>query len=295
MGKISARPDLSQNIKIYGLIGYPIAKSLSPEMHNAAFKRLGLNAVYVLFETQINYFPKALEKMRLMRVNGFNVTVPYKEEVMPYLDKLDAQAKAIGAVNTVVNKGGALIGYNTDAPGFIASLKNDLGIRPKNKDIFILGAGGAARAIGFALAKEKASSITFYDTVSSRAEKLANDIGKIFKACRVKAIPAAKSASEMLKASSLLVNASSCGMKKGDPMPVDIKLLPKGIAVYDIIYNPTPTKLVKAAKAKGLRAVNGLGMLLYQGALAFKIWTGRSAPIEVMRGAINQARVNKGR
>ncbi|TAN59924.1 shikimate dehydrogenase [bacterium] len=290
-----ARTDINSSAKIYGLVGYPIAKSLSPAMHSAAFRKLKLNAVYVLFETRKNDFPGAVKKMRLLNIRGFNVTVPYKEEIILLLDKLDEQARAIGAVNTVLNIKGSLIGYNTDAPGFIASLKNELKLGPANKNIFIIGAGGAARAIGFALAKEKARSITFYDTVSSRAEELANDIGKIFKACRVVAIPAAKCAGEMLKESSLLVNASTCGMKTGDPMPVDIKLLPKGIAVYDIIYNPAPTRLVRAAKAKGLRAVNGLGMLLYQGALAFKIWTGRHAPIEVMRGALNQARVNKGR
>lgn len=289
MKKSGARTDINSSAKIYGLIGYPIAKSLSPAMHNAAFVRLGINAVYVIFETQKNDFPHAVKKMKLMRICGFNVTVPYKEEVIPYLDELDEQARAIGAVNTVLNKEGSLVGYNTDAPGFIASLKNELKFEPVNKDIFVMGAGGAARAIGFALAKKRARSIIFYDTVSSRAEKLANDIGKIFKACRVGAIPAANSAAEMLKESSLLVNASTCGMKAGDPMPVDIRILPKGIAVYDIIYNPTPTRLVRAAKAKGLKAANGLGMLLYQGALAFEIWTGRRAPIEVMRVALKRA------
>lgn len=288
MRKSGARAEINPNIKIYGLIGYPIAKSLSPAMHNAAFRKLKLNAVYVLFETQKNDFPRAVKKMKLMNIRGFNVTVPYKEEIIPLLDKLDEQARAIGAVNTVLNIKGSLVGYNTDAPGFIASLNNELKFDPVNKDIFIIGAGGAARAIGFALAKGKARSITFYDTVSSRAEKLANDIGKIFKACRVTTIPAGKSAAEMLKESSLLVNASTCGMKTGDPMPVDIKLLPKGIAVYDIIYNPAPTRLVRAAKARGLKAANGLGMLLYQGALAFKIWTGRNAPIEVMLGALKR-------
>ena len=295
MKESRARADINSDAKIYGLIGYPIAKSLSPVMHSAAFRKLKLNAVYALFETQKNDFPGSVKKMKLMNIRGFNVTVPYKEEIIPLLDKLDEQARAIGAVNTVLNIKGSLIGYNTDAPGFIASLNNELKFDPVNKNIFIIGAGGAARAIGFALAKGKASSITFYDTVSSRAEKLANDIGKIFKTCRVVTVPAAKREAEMLKEKSLLVNASTCGMKTGDPMPVDIKLLPKGIAVYDIIYNPTPTRLVRAAKAKGLRAVNGLGMLLYQGALAFEIWTGRSAPIEVMRAALNKARKNKDR
>lgn len=281
--------DINSSARIYGLIGYPIAKSLSPAMHNAAFRKLKLNAVYVLFETQKNDFPRAVKKMKLMNIRGFNVTVPYKEEIIPLLDKLDEQARAIGAVNTVLNNKGSLIGYNTDASGFIASLKKEIGLEPENKNIFVIGAGGAARAIGFALAKGKARSITFYDSICSRAEKLAGDIGKIFKVCRVGAIDSIKSAEQMFKESSLLVNASTCGMKASDPLPIDVRCLPKGIAVYDIIYNPTPTKLVKAAKAKGLRATNGLGMLLYQGALAFEIWTGRRAPIEVMLGALKRA------
>lgn len=269
---------------ILGLIGYPIKHSLSPAMHNAAFKKLKLNAVYMLFEKSNAEFPHALKLLRLMDVAGFNVTIPYKEEIIPYLDTIDAQAARIGAVNTVVNKKGKFIGYNTDAPGFIHSLRNDLKFQPKGKNIFIVGAGGAGRAIGFALGKEKAKAITFYDIYSPRAEKLAKAFGCAFPGCSVASV--ATPARGDLSAISLVVNASNCGMKLDDPLPIDPKLLPKGGVVYDIIYNPSPTKLIKAVKARGILGVNGLGMLLCQGALAFEIWTKRKAPVAAMRKAL---------
>lgn len=269
---------------IFGLIGYPIKHSLSPAMHNAAFKKLKLNAVYMLFEKSNAEFPHALKQLRLMDVAGFNVTIPYKEEIIPYLDTIDAQAAKIGAVNTVVNHKGTLIGYNTDALGFIHSLRNDLKFQPKGRNIFIVGAGGAGRAIGFALGKEKAETITFYDIHSPRAEKLAKALGCAFPLCSVASV--ATPTRGDLSASSLVVNASNCGMKPDDPLPIDPKLLPKGGVVYDIIYNPSPTKLIKAVKARGISGVNGLGMLLCQGALAFEIWTKRKAPVAAMRKAL---------
>lgn len=282
---------MKQNLipKIYGLIGCPVKHSLSPAMHNAAFKKLKLSGVYALFEAQKSDFPQALKKLRLMDAAGFNVTVPYKEAIIPYIDRLDENAKAIGAVNTVLNDEGKLVGYNTDAPGFIASLKNDLRFNPRNKDIFVIGAGGAARAIGFALAKEQARSIIFYDIARQKAERLAQDIAKTFKNCQIDAVAGIKRLASRIKDGDLLVNASTCGMKKADPLPLAPSLLPSGIAVYDIIYSPSPTRLVKAARKKGIRAVNGLGMLLYQGALAFEIWTGRRAPVETMRRALARA------
>lgn len=275
--------------KIYGLLGYPIGKSLSPAMHTAAFKKLKVNGIYLLFEVEAGNFEAAMRKIRLMNIAGFNVTVPYKEKIIPYLDVLDKQASQIGAVNTVLNRGGELIGYNTDGAGFIASLKNDLKLDPKNKNIFIIGAGGAARAIGFALAKEKARSIIFYDIFKQKAEKLKEDIGKTFKNCQVDTISSIQHQGSRIKDSNVLVNASTCGMKKDDPLPIEPKILPEGIALYDIIYNPSPTRLIKAARAKGIHAVNGLGMLLYQGASAFEIWTGKRAPIDAMRRALLRA------
>ena len=270
--------------KIYGLIGYPIKHSLSPAMHNAAFKKLKMNALYMLFEKTREEFPAAVRQLKAMGASGFNVTVPYKEEIIPYLDGLDAQAKRIGAVNTVLNQKGRFIGYNTDALGFIASLKEDLAFVPKGKSIFIIGAGGAARAIGFALAKEKAKLIVFCDCLAEKAERLAKDIKGIFPDCLV--LGQTQGPAPTID---LLVNASNCGMKNSDPLPIEPKILPAGIKVYDIIYNPSPTKLVKEAGKRGIKAINGLGMLLGQGRAAFEIWTKQKAPLSIMRGALRKA------
>ncbi|OGX54275.1 MAG: hypothetical protein A2460_01365 [Omnitrophica WOR_2 bacterium RIFOXYC2_FULL_43_9] len=222
-----------------------------------------------------------------MKVAGFNVTVPYKEMVIPYVDELDSLAKQIGAVNTVVNTRGRYIGYNTDAAGFIASLKNDLKFSPRAKNVFIIGSGGAARAIGFALAKGKASTIVFYDVAAAKAKQLSRAIQNAFPACRASAAESANS--DALSVSDLLVNASVCGMKKNDPLPINTALLPKSMAVYDIIYNPSPTKLIKKIRAQGMRGCNGLGMLLYQGTAAFELWTKRKAPLATMRNALVRA------
>ena len=277
--------------KIYGLIGYPLSNSLSPAMQNAAFKKCKINAAYFLFEKSETAFAQAVKQLKLMQVAGFNVTVPYKEKIIPYLDTLDPQAKKIGAVNTVLNQKGRFIGYNTDAPGFIQSLKSELRFEPKGKNIFILGAGGAARAIGFALAGEKARSLAFYDIYKERSEKLASDIAKHFPVCPVTVVSSMGGYS--LSAIDLLVNASSSGMKKNDPLPISPSVLPKTVVVYDIIYNPSPTRLIKAARAKGIRGNNGLGMLLHQGRLAFEIWTHTKAPLVVMRRALIKALYGK--
>jgi shikimate dehydrogenase len=270
--------------RIYGLIGYPLKHSLSPAMQSAAFKKLGLGGIYLLFETLPADFEAALRKIRQMNVAGFNVTIPYKESIITHLDRLNPQARKIGAVNTVLNKDGMLTGYNTDSPGFIASLKNDLKFDVRDKNVFVIGAGGAARAIGFGLAQQKAKSIIIYDVVMERAKKLASNLSRDFPQCDISYIDS--SLDSRLSTIDLLVNASNCGMKKGDPLPVDLALLTKGICVYDIIYNPSPTRLVKRAFSKGIKAVNGIGMLLYQGALAFEIWTRKKAPVETMRKAL---------
>lgn len=285
--------------RIFGLLGYPLGHSLSPAMHNAAFKKLGIHAVYMLFEKPQEDFSSCLKQLKLMKVAGFNVTVPYKEKVIPFLDEVDEQARRIGAVNTVVNKNGRFIGYNTDCLGFIASLKKDLRCNPKGKNAFIIGAGGAARAIAFALAKEGVKEIRLYDILPERAEKLAHDISETVGVVQgggnteitfVHNLPFEKRKIFLgIENANLLVNASTCGMKKDDPFPIDPALLPKGIVVYDIVYNPSPTKFIKALKAGGVKAVNGLGMLLYQGALAFELWTKRKAPIETMRRALVKA------
>jgi shikimate dehydrogenase len=268
--------------KLYGLIGNPVEHSLSPYMHNAAFPKLDIDSAYLPFLVQKGKLKQAISALKLTGISGFNVTVPFKTECMKYLDNIDPLAKAIGAVNTVVNKKGRLIGYNTDCTGFLRSLEEDLNFIAKQKAIFIIGAGGAARAIAFGLAKNRAKSIAVYDIMPSRARSLISDVKKSFPAVNM-IMPLAKDIRYIMQGSHLLVNCTPIGMQAKDPLPVPSGLLHKGLKVYDIVYTPLKTKLVKTAQRKSIKAVSGINMLLYQGVLAFELWTGRKAPVALMR------------
>lgn len=268
--------------KLYGLIGNPVAHSLSPNMHNTAFGRLNIDAVYLPFLVKKTKLKEAISSLKETGVSGFNVTIPFKSECMQYLDKIDLLAEMIGAVNTVSVKGRSLIGTNTDYAGFLRSLKEDLLFNPGDKNIFILGAGGGARAVAFALASSGCGKISIYDLVSPRANDLASAVRKKFsklkaEACMLKEIP------DLIKDCQLLINCTPLGMKREDPLPIDVNLLHKGLKVYDIIYTPLKTKLIKAAERKSIRAAGGIGMLLYQGVLAFELWTRRKAPVLLMK------------
>ena len=220
--------------KIYGIIGHPIEHTLSPAMQNAAFITLGINAVYAPFEVRPDDLGKAIKGLLLLGACGFNVTVPHKTACMKFLDRIDDSAKAIGAVNTVkiVNK--KLYGYNTDGIGFLRSIKEDLKTDPKDKNIFVIGAGGASRAVVWTLAKAGAKSIVVVDKVKERAQELANTCSF---AGDVKFIDCGDSWASCIKDADILINASPIGMKDTDPSPIDIKLLHKQLAVFDLIYN----------------------------------------------------------
>lgn len=276
--------------RIFGVVGYPIKHSLSPHFQNAALACLGMNAVYMPFEIAPADLKGAIPALKGLGVRGLNITIPHKQAIMSLLDGLSPEAKGIGAVNTVVFKAGRTKGYNTDGEGFIRSLKDDLKLDPKGKNVLLFGCGGAAQAIAFVLAREGAASIKFTDIDVKRAKALAAKTGKVFPKCGTLALPFVKSGidNEVL-ASDLLVNASSVGMHKGDPCIVNPKTLHKGLAVYDIVYNPPATPLIKEAKKRGLKAMNGLGMLLYQGTLSFELFTGKQAPVAVMRRALEKA------
>jgi len=273
--------------KIYGIIGHPVEHTLSPAMQNSAFIALGINAVYVPFEVRPGELNSAIKSISSLGICGFNVTVPHKTACMKFLDKIDDSARAIGAVNTVKVVGAnghspLLVGYNTDGLGFLHSLREDLKFDPKGKNIFIIGAGGAARAIAWALAKSGVKSIMVVDKIKEKAEELANTVSF---ASDVKSIDCDDNWASCVKDADLLVNASPIGMKDTDPSPIDVKSLHKQLVVFDLIYNKH-TKLVKSAKLKGLKACGGFGMLLYQGAEAFQIWTLKKAPVEIMRNAL---------
>jgi shikimate dehydrogenase len=255
-------------------------------MQNAAFRYLNINAIYTSFDVRPATLAAAVKAIKYAGICGVNVTIPYKEAVIRHLDHLAQEARLIGAVNTIVNKNGKLVGYNTDVYGFIRALKEGLKFNPRGKTIFILGAGGAAKAAGFGLAIAGAKRIVLTDIVDDKALELACEI-EMKTECECIALKRnSPGVLEMILNSQLLVNATPCGMHAGDPISVRADFLHKGLCVLDLIYN-RPTELVKAAKENGIKAAGGLNMLLYQGAKSFELWTGKRAPVKVMKKALN--------
>jgi shikimate dehydrogenase len=276
----------ASSTKTYGLIGYPVKHSLSPLMHNAAFASLNINAEYRLFEVKPQELEDFVNSLSQKNIFGLNVTIPHKETVIPFLDSVSEEAKLIGAVNTIKVSDNRLEGFNTDGEGFLKHLTADLGFDPQGKIICIIGAGGASRAVSVYLSQAKPRSISFYDIDRNKSSALAGHLKENFRNVEFKASDSIEGLN--IKECSLLVNATPIGLKQSDPCIVEEKLLHKDILVYDLIYNPKETKLLKIAKSKGAKVSNGLGMLLYQGAIAFQIWTGKTAPIEIMRAALEE-------
>ncbi len=273
--------------KIVGLIGYPIGHTLSPAMHNRAFEYLDLNYIYLPFPVEKNNLKGALRALPPLGIVGVNVTLPYKGKVLEYLDEVIEEAELTGAVNTILVKSDRLIGYNTDGEGFVTSLKKGTGIDPKGKRVVIIGAGGAARAVSIRLAKEEVEKITLTDIIFNKAQDLASHIEKHISKVETTALRGEELEKE-IKETDILINATPLGMKPDDPLPIDPKLFHPNLLVYDLIYNPPKTKLLSEAEKIGAKTLNGRGMLLYQGALAFTIWTGREAPIEIMARALEE-------
>ncbi|MDD5137802.1 MAG: shikimate dehydrogenase [Candidatus Omnitrophica bacterium] len=272
--------------ELYGLIGWPVKHSYSAFMHNAAFKHYGMNAVYELFEIAPQdveaFFKKTVVEKK---IKGFNVTVPHKEAAVKYLTgNKSFGVKAIGAVNTVrVQRDGLLDGFNTDEAGFTRDFQEH-GVGIRGKSIALIGAGGGAKAVAFGLAGQEPSEIRIFDVDGSKAEALAKNIKIYYPHIGIACVPAAEKLD--VPDADILINATPVGMKAEDPLLVKKEWLRAGLFVYDLIYNPAETKLLRAAKAAGCQAANGSGMLLYQGALAFEHWTGKPAPVEVMRKAL---------
>ena len=259
---------------VYGIIGYPVAHSLSPLMHNTALKELGVDAVYKLFplkEGELNEFFAQLHKPS-SPIFGLNVTVPYKEAVLKYLDNITPLAQKIMAVNTIViNKERKLLGYNTDAPGFLAHLV-ELQFNTRDKKIAIIGAGGSARAILAVLCMipERPDTIKIYNRTPERLDNLLEDLSTRIDTSIVQ--PVASIDDLDIPEADLLINTTPVGLNPEDPGLVDADLIHRKLLVYDLVYNPPMTPLLKMAKARGARGANGLGMLYYQGVLAFQRW-----------------------
>jgi shikimate dehydrogenase len=275
---------ISGKTMVCAIIGDPVGHSLSPVMHNAAFKELKLNLVYVAFTVTKSELKEAISSARILGFRGLNVTMPHKNAVMKYLDDTDSTAKSIGAVNTILNDKGRLVGFNTDGVGAMKALKEN-GISTEGKRLLLLGAGGAAKAIAFQAAQE-VEDLLVLNRTSEKAIKLAKTLHEKFG----KKVKGGKFSSERLKKevkdADILVNATSVGMlPDGNRSLVPRTLLRPDLSVMDIVYCPLETKLVMDAKAAGAKAVSGLDMLLYQGVASFEIWTNQLAPIEVMKKA----------
>ena len=250
-------------------------------MHNAAFRHLGLDYVYLPFAVKPRSLPQALRALPELGIVGVNLTIPHKEQALDYLDELDAQARLIGAVNTVKVQGGKLVGYNTDGRGFVRALRLEAGVDPAGKAVCLLGAGGSARALAVALALAGIGRLTIMNRTLERAQTLAEHLGRHFPGLKVRAFSLDRQ--EAARGSEIIINTTSVGMKAGDGSLLDDELIAPGSMVCDLIYSPLRTRLLQVAAERGAGVMNGLGMLLYQGALAFEIWTGRTPPLTVMR------------
>ena len=256
---------------------------MSPFMHNTAFKALDVDAEYKLFPLEEDELKPFFDDLREPNnpIFGLNVTVPYKEKVIPYLDGLSAFASRTRAVNTIViSPERNLAGFNTDGPGFLAHLE-ELKFNVKDKRIVILGAGGTTRAIiaALSLLPERAASIRIYNRTTSKAEELVRSLSESLDVKQIEIVSRPEDLS--VERADLLINTTSVGLKTEDPAIIDENLLHRNMLVYDVIYNPSETKLLKAAKAKGARTANGLGMLFYQGVLALQHWAGTEIEPEI--------------
>lgn len=272
--------------QLYGLIGYPVKHSFSAFMHNAAFAHYKMNAEYQLFEVSPEELDEFFKKTIVeIGIKGFNVTVPHKERAVAYLDgEKELLVKIIGAVNTIrVEPNGSLSGFNTDAGGFLRDLEEQ-GATVADKNVFLLGAGGGAKAVAFAIMNQLPKKLSILDIDSAKAQELAKRIKHFYPSV---AIETAMRVEDLdIGKADILINATPVGMKPEDPLLVKKEWLRPELFVYDLIYNPIETKLLKIAREVGCRCANGLGMLLYQGCLAFEHWTQKQAPVDVMRKAL---------
>lgn len=278
-------------LQIVGLIGDPVAHSISPVFQQAAFDALGIEARYEAWQTPAAELAERVGWLRSVGALGANVTVPHKQAVMPLLDVVDEAAQRTGAVNTIVGRGGQLYGYNTDIRGFIEALTLDGGLDPAGLTATVLGAGGAARAVVWALLAAGVARVHVLNRGVARAAALAAELGD----GRVTAGPLQsdpEEAAARLRGSHLLVNCTSIGMRHSSAeaeSPIPIGAIPTDAFVVDIVANPLVTPLLRDARARGCRTLAGLAMLVRQGAASFELWTKRSAPLDVMFAAARQA------
>lgn len=270
--------------RVLGIVGRPVAHSLSPAMQNAALDALGLEYVYVPFPVEPEYLGAAVEGLRRIGVWGFNVTIPHKTAIIPFLDRITREAELAGAVNTVYREGELFVGHNTDGIGFLASLRHDLNREPAGSTVLLLGAGGAARAALAVLAAGGASRIIIANRTVERGEALADRFGSLFASVRFDVCSLeGGEVSAALRSADLLVNTTSVGMNGTEFADLPLSEMGPHGAVYDMVYVPAETPLLAAARERGLACANGTGMLAGQGEAAFELWTGHRAPRNIMK------------
>ena len=282
---------ISGSTRVYGIFGDPIAHTLSPLMQNATFQQYGVDAVYIPFHVKPRDLSNAVAGVKALGVAGINVTVPHKEKILPLLDQVDGTARMIGAVNTVVNQDGRLIGYNTDASGFMRSVQQEFQFSPRNKKILILGAGGASRAVAVALAENRVAHLTLANRTVQRAERLVHELGAHFSAVDFAATGYHDARFiDCLGNVDLIVNATSVGLRGEDINFLPLEDIKGGTLIYDMLYSLSETALIKKAKDCGLSAADGLGMLSAQGEDAFYLWTGIRPESGFMRRCLENSR-----
>jgi len=276
--------NLSGKTRIYGVIGDPIEHSLSPTIQNAAFDALKMDCVFLAFQVKMGEVENAIRGMRGLAIAGLNVTMPHKSTVIPFLDEVEQAARFLDSVNTIRQDNGKLSGFSTDGIGALDALKHN-GVGLKGKKVLLLGGGGAAKAIAYMLAGEVAE-LVILNRSPEKIRHLTERLNRQFKARVTDGLLEPNAIQENIRDADVLINATSVGMHPDEAHSlVESNLLRSDMTVMDIVYNPVETQLVKNAKAAGAKVVSGVEMLVHQGAASFKIWTGKAAPIEVMRKA----------
>ncbi|MCX8093411.1 MAG: shikimate dehydrogenase [Candidatus Goldbacteria bacterium] len=269
---------------ITGIIGYPLSHTLSPLMHNSIFHKYKMNWEYKIFEIKPEDLPVFIKNMKKENIKGLNVTIPHKQTVMLLLDKIDKAAKTIGAVNTILNKNGILIGYNTDYLGFLKTLK-EYKLNLKNKNVVMFGAGGAAHAVAYSINLMKPASFYIYNIDIPMIESLIKKLK--LKNVIYDDITKTEEKDKILSNSDFIINTTSVGMHDNSII-YKLPNLKKGTVVYDLIYNPAKTEFLKQAEKKGAKIINGIDMLIYQGMESFKIWTGKKSDYKLIKKKLNE-------
>lgn len=277
--------DISATTNIYGIFGHPVSHSLSPIMHNRAFEGLGLDCVYLGFDIEPGSLTSAVNAIKTLNLKGINITIPHKEAMVNQLDDLTEPVILTGAVNTIKNENGRLVGYNTDVPGVMRAIKEEFNFDPQYKNAFIVGAGGASRAVIAGMCLNGARQIVIANRTLSKADILKKRFTDQYQNVVFSTVSLndQEKIKRLLPESNIIVNASSAGMVDIPPLELPLETVPKDCPVYDLVYNPIVSPLVRQAREFGLKAESGLGMLLYQGVEAFEIWTGKKAPVDSMR------------